>query len=145
MDGQPVLDTLINPEQPIPPATTAVHSITDETVRSAPTFADAWPSICAVLNGVENLIVYNAGYDMAIIRRLAKELAHSDSTMPICPSRSADDAMHIAHAFMGGSGKYPRLNEACAAVGIQQDASSRQRAMGDCRATRQLLIELASK
>ena len=37
--------SLVNPEQPIPPAATAIHGLTDAMVASAPTFAQLAPTV----------------------------------------------------------------------------------------------------
>ena len=50
--------SLVNPEQPIPPAATAIHGITDETVASAPTFARLAPTVGALLSDCD-LTGYN--------------------------------------------------------------------------------------
>src|SRR3970040_1043094 len=43
--------SLVNPEQPIPPAATAIHVISEALAASAPTFAQLAPTIAAHLSG----------------------------------------------------------------------------------------------
>lgn len=45
--------SLINPGMPIPPETSAIHGITDEMVRSAPTFKTIAPPLAAGLKGCD--------------------------------------------------------------------------------------------
>jgi DNA polymerase III subunit epsilon len=49
----------VNPEMPIPPKTTAIHGITDEDVKSAPTFKEIGKKLAAFLEGCD-LAGYNA-------------------------------------------------------------------------------------
>lgn len=44
---------LVNPEMPIPKESTAVHGITDERVKDAPTFKDIAPKILEMISGTD--------------------------------------------------------------------------------------------
>jgi DNA polymerase-3 subunit epsilon len=56
----------VNPGRPIPAEATAVHHITDDDVRDAPSFAQLAPQILAVLaRGVP--LAYNADFDRAFL------------------------------------------------------------------------------
>jgi CBS domain-containing protein len=59
---------LINPGCPIPPAITAIHHITDAMVAGAPVFADIWPVFAEQLS-TRVIIAYQAGYDVAMLKR----------------------------------------------------------------------------
>ncbi len=61
---------LVNPAEPIPPGSTAVHGIDDAAVAAAARFADVWPRF-AVAAGERVLIGYSVGYDLAILEREA--------------------------------------------------------------------------
>lgn len=70
MDGTVLFESLVNPGVPIPPEATAVHGITDEMVKDAPTFSDILvPLTGALIN--RKIVVYNRDFDK---RRLALEL-----------------------------------------------------------------------
>lgn len=45
--------SLVNPEQPIPPAATAIHGISDVMAARAPTFAQLVPTMAARLSGCD--------------------------------------------------------------------------------------------
>ena len=65
--GKPLLDTLVNPLIPIPDEAAGIHGISDEMVRSAPTFADLLTELTNVLAG-RRAIIYNAEFDTTILR-----------------------------------------------------------------------------
>jgi len=53
------MSTLINPEIPVPPKSTAIHGITDEDVAGAPTFREVAKNLAGFLEGCD-LAGYNA-------------------------------------------------------------------------------------
>lgn len=56
--GEEEKNILINPEEPIPPETTAIHGITDEMVKDAPTFKQISASLLEYI-GDNDLAGYN--------------------------------------------------------------------------------------
>jgi DNA polymerase III epsilon subunit-like protein len=67
--GATLVDTLINPGEPIPWDATQIHRITDAMVQDAPSFDQVYPVIRrALLN--RRWVIYNSEYD---IRRLRYE------------------------------------------------------------------------
>lgn len=57
----------INPEIPIPPASTAVHGITDDMVKDSPTFKEIAPSLLEFLQGCD-LAGYNSSrFDLPML------------------------------------------------------------------------------
>lgn len=67
-DGTVVLDTLVHPQMPIPPAATAIHGIADQDVANAPTFSEVLPQLAdAVAN--RRVLIYNEAFDCGIVRR----------------------------------------------------------------------------
>jgi DNA polymerase III epsilon subunit-like protein len=70
INGDVILDSLVNPGVPIPPEATKIHRITDDMVKTAPTFSDLLAKLTAALTG-RKVIVYNQAFDR---RRLAIEL-----------------------------------------------------------------------
>ncbi|MFO7619932.1 MAG: 3'-5' exonuclease [Bacteroidales bacterium] len=53
------MTTLVNPEMPVPPKSTAIHGITDEDVAGAPTFREVAAKLAMFLEGCD-LAGYNA-------------------------------------------------------------------------------------
>ena len=78
---------LVNPEQPIPPATTAIHGITDAMVASAPTFAQLAPTVSALFSGADL-----AGYNVERFDRrlLAAEFRRAGVADPTIGARVID-------------------------------------------------------
>lgn len=64
-----VLDTLVNPEQSIPPSAVAVSGITDLDVLSAPTIDDVFPAIHNFLSDFP-LVVHNKSFDIPVLKAL---------------------------------------------------------------------------
>ncbi|MCC2110634.1 MAG: CBS domain-containing protein [Hyphomicrobiales bacterium] len=62
------LDLLVDPGEPIPPASTAIHHIDDTMVAGAPKFAEAWKQLSAFI-GNAIVIGHSIGFDLAILRR----------------------------------------------------------------------------
>ncbi len=61
------LETLVNPEVPIPPRITELTGIDDAMVRDAPTFADVADQVLAALNG-RVFVAHNARFDWSFVR-----------------------------------------------------------------------------
>ena len=79
--------SLVNPEQPIPTETTAIHGITDTMAASAPTFRQLAPTIASILSG-SDLTGYNVErFDR---RLLVAEFRRSGSDDPTNGARVVD-------------------------------------------------------
>ena len=70
IDGSVLLDSLVNPQVPIPEEATDIHGITDAMVKDAPTFSDLLLPLTEAFHG-RKIVVYNRNFDK---RRLAVEL-----------------------------------------------------------------------
>jgi DNA polymerase III subunit epsilon len=72
-----VLDSLVNPGRPIPPAICAITNITNAMVRDAPTFAEVVDQVMAALAG-RVFVAHNARFDWGFVSaevRRARDLA----------------------------------------------------------------------
>lgn len=67
-EGNLLYDSLINPGRPIPEESSKVNEITDDMVKDAPTFKEAWPAIEAVLRN-RVIGIYNADFDMRLLKQ----------------------------------------------------------------------------
>ena len=59
--------TLLNPQIPMMPEVIAIHGITNEMVKDAPTFADILPRVVSLLDGCV-LVAHNADFDLSFLK-----------------------------------------------------------------------------
>ena len=79
--------SLVNPERPIPPASTDIHGISDEMVASSPTFKQLASTVAGLLSGCD-LTGYNVErFDR---RMLAAEFERVDFEDPLVGERVID-------------------------------------------------------
>lgn len=60
------LGLLVDPGQPIPPETTAIHGIADPDVAGSPQFAEAWVRVQRFIGG-RLVLGYSIGFDLAVL------------------------------------------------------------------------------
>ncbi|MFF4647480.1 exonuclease domain-containing protein [Streptomyces sp. NPDC001389] len=68
--GEVLLDTLLNPGEPVPRESSEIHGIKDADLIGAPTFSDVLVQLTGLLDG-RRCLIYNAPFDVA---RLGHEL-----------------------------------------------------------------------
>ncbi|MBV1843225.1 3'-5' exonuclease [Photobacterium ganghwense] len=64
--GAVLLDTLVKPLRPIPAEVIAIHGITNDMVADAPTWAEIYQDVLALLAG-RCVVIYNASYDVRLM------------------------------------------------------------------------------
>lgn len=69
--GQVLLDTLVRPTVSIPDEVISIHGITDEMVSNAPTMADIYEQVQALLSG-KTVVIYNADFDARLLNQSLK-------------------------------------------------------------------------
>jgi DNA polymerase-3 subunit epsilon len=143
--GSVVFDSLIRPFCPIPPDATAVHGITDTDVAQAPTFADVLLRLSFLLCR-RPLCIYNADYDMRVMRQSAK--AHGlDFDAAVTPA-GPTCAMLMYAEFWGdwndyrSSFRWQKLGIAASQQGIDIPPDL-HRARADAELTRLLVLKMA--
>jgi DNA polymerase III epsilon subunit-like protein len=67
-DGTILIDTLVRPTCSIPYTAVLVHGISNEMVRSAPTWLEVWPAVWLALKG-RQIGTYNADFDMRMLKQ----------------------------------------------------------------------------
>jgi hypothetical protein len=142
--GEVLLDTLVNPGQPIPEEATGIHGITDAMVADAPTFSDIFERLAAVLDG-RRCLIYNRWYD---VPRLHWELTqHYQAAGIPDPEREANawcTAMTFEDAMIPYSDWYGDWSDYWGNYAWQSLYGGDHRAASDCRAVVERLKEMAA-
>jgi DNA polymerase-3 subunit epsilon len=135
------IHTYIKPSKSIPTAATAIHGITDDMVKDAPTFREVYPQLMRALQN-KIVIVYNADYDIYLIDRLIIQ-----SRLPMIDFESFCLMKAYANYWKApgrrGGYAWQKLGDACKQQGI--DLTNAHDALNDCIGTYQLLSVLAAK
>lgn len=139
--GNTLLDTLINPETPIPADVTRIHGITNGDVANAPTLPDVQAEINGILKLASRVIVYNADYDRRIIGQHFAAYAPEETTNRL-DRLYWDCAMYQYARFVGEwdehHGNY-RWQKLPSAPGVQA-----HNALGDCLSTLAIIKQMAA-
>jgi len=129
--GTVLLDTLVRPTRPIPRDASAIHHITDERVKDAPTFADIAPQLRELLHG-QTVVIYNADFDCRMLKQSAAAcgLIHELGCF-------FEDAMEPYSAWVGSWSSFHRNYR------WQRLPGGDHSALGDCRACLNVLKMMA--
>ena len=126
-------ETLVNPGLPIPPASTAIHRITDAMVTGAPRMGAALTAFQHFTEGT-TLVAHNAPFDMGMLHRAAPETgAHFDN--PVL------DTVLLSAMIWGQSAEHS-LDAICARLDITISPDLRHTAMGDTQATAEAFLRM---
>jgi DNA polymerase III epsilon subunit-like protein len=125
------LSLLINPEQPLEAIITKITGITDEDLKDAPKFMDAWPQIKAIMERADILVAHNAPFDEYL---LALELIRGG----IPDFKWPRHTLCTVQAFMEEWGRRPKLLELYErSIGIP--LAQTHRALDDVRAMMEIV------
>lgn len=138
--GNVLLDALVKPTIPIPPAATAVHHIGAEVVAHAAHWTTVYAVVSQLLSGAY-VVTYNADYDRRMIGQTcdAHGLPHIQAKW--------DCAMLAYARYWGdyndyyGSYRWQKLTQACEQQGVPVVGA--HGAVGDCQMTLALIRKLA--
>jgi DNA polymerase III subunit epsilon len=146
--GRELYNSLIKPSCAMNPEAQRIHRISEEQLSSAPTFADAWPTIRGVLYDNLNkcnkkIITYNASFDMSRFVQTAK--ARGVQLPPLqwyCLMIAYAEHWNAPHRSGFANAPWQKLQEACKqqSVGLTHQT---HRATDDCRATLALMRRIA--
>lgn len=141
-DAEILLNTYVHPMLDIPPAATNHHGITNEMVRTAPT----WPEVSTVVRGIiagKDVLAYNATYDRKLMHWSDEQwqgghIDYKDQSQWYC-------VMEAYAEFYGeinrhyGSYKWQSLTNAMIQQGLKLRTA--HTALADCLSTLELLYE----
>lgn len=100
--GRVLLDEIVDPGKPIPPAATAIHGITDEDAFFFPTFPQIHDRLVQALDGVP-FVAFNVDFDYEVIR-LECERHRLPLPSPAMytryPDYGGENRLHITHDVM---------------------------------------------
>ncbi|MBI3958652.1 MAG: 3'-5' exonuclease [Chloroflexi bacterium] len=140
-DGSLLLESLVKPTRRIPWDATRVHGISNEMVADAPTWAELWPQVQALLAG-RRVGIYNAEFDLRMIQQshAAHRVSHTAA------GSNAFCIMKLYAEFFGERGSYgdfrwQSLDKAARQCGI--DLLNSHRAAADARLARAVLAYMA--
>jgi len=128
-----VFETLVNPQRPIPAASTEVHGITEAMVADAPGILEVGRAFHKFAEGAV-LIAHNAPFDMAFLRRIEPTLGFAFD-MPIL-----DTVLLSAVVF--GQHEPHSLDALTRRLGITIPEEARHTALGDTIATADAFLKL---
>lgn len=128
-----IVDQLVNPGMPIPPASTKVHKVTDAMVATAPPISEAARAFHGFANG-SVIVAHNAPFDMAFLRRHAP-VAGVEWKNPIL------DTVLLSAILFGQSDEHT-LDALSERLGVGIDERLRHTALGDAVATAEVLCKL---
>ena len=161
--GQPLINTLVKTNRPIPEEATAIHGITNEMIRNAPTFSQIFPKLDEILQG-RCVLVYNARFDEEMLANTATlsntlGVLHEQAVFPswwhsreIEPGQYKSNwhcAMRLYAAYFGewgvrrGGYRWQKLSHAAAQCEIQLPQEI-HRAHADAELTRRLVLHIAT-
>lgn len=137
--GAVLFNSLVKPDRPIPEESSRIHGIYDDHVVDAPRWIDVVDWLETLL-AETRVIVYNAGYDSAIVNAAARRLGRSPM------ARDWECAMLRYAAYVGEPGfrgdyRWHRLDNAAAAFGIKPGG---HRALEDAIVCRNVVLAMAA-
>lgn len=128
-----VFDTLVDPQRRIPESSTAVHGITQDMVKGAPTIAQAGKTFHDFARG-SVLVAHNAPFDMEFLRRHEK-------SMGVRFDHPVLDTVLLS-AVVYGQLEQHSLDALTARLGITIPEEARHTAIGDTVATADAFLKL---
>lgn len=144
LDHLPQMKTRIRPQQPIPPGATAVNSITDYDVRSAPTLPEIWPQLVEMFQRYHTIICYNEEFHRSRLDWTARQYGLA---LPPVEWRCLSNTYAIYYGKVGLDKTFIRapLNYACEQQGITRVSYSHYHSFKHALQARALFRALAEK
>lgn len=142
MRGKEILDetfhSLVNPLQPLPQASYAVHGISENQLKTAPTIEQVFPRFLQFV-GTRVVVAHNAKFDYSFIEKNCRELG-----LPFC--NMLLDTLALSK-YLFSYEKRHNLDEVSSRLQLKK-SGGRHRSLGDCHLTALVLsrfIDLLEK
>ena len=126
--------TMVDPGMRIPPATIAVHGITDDMVEGAPGIAEVMPKLADFCRGYV-VCAHNASFDIGFLR-IDAERAGVELPAAVL------DTLPLARAVVPELKRH-KLDQVCKKLDVKLD--NHHRALYDTRATAHMLVRLLER
>lgn len=141
--GDTLLDSYVCTRNPIPGEATAIHGITDDMVRFAPTWPVFKDSLLSTLKG-KDVLVYNAKFDRHMLH-CSDDTWELDETNYKAASNWHCVMLWYADVFQEWddyhqNNRWQKLSNAIVQVGLEPDNA--HNALGDCRMTLRLVLKV---
>lgn len=128
-----VIDQLVDPGHPIPPASTRVHGVSDPMVAGKPPIETAGRQFHHFARDAV-IVAHNAPFDMAFLRRHAGRMG-VEWTHPILDTV-------LLSAVLFGTTEAHALDALCERLDVSIPPRLRHTALGDARATAEVLVKM---
>ena len=136
--GEILLNTVVNPQIPIPTIASSIHSITDAVVKNAPTFAQLQAQIVEIFERYD-VHIYNAEYDTRLLAQSGEGIAELKATCVMKPFARIYGQWDDHHR----SYTYQSLGKACEFYDIRNPHP--HRALGDAESARLVWLAMTKK
>lgn len=128
-----VINQLVDPGRPIPPASTKVHKVTDAMVRGKPDIRTVAKRFHDFSRDAV-IVAHNAPFDMAFLHRQAKDTG-------VTWDHPILDTVLLSAVLFGASERHT-LDALCERLNVTIPNDLRHTALGDARATAEVLVRM---
>jgi DNA polymerase III epsilon subunit len=123
--------TLVNPEDNIPKAASAVNGITNAMVKDAPTIQHVMPSFLSFIGNDTILVAHNANFDISFIEVWCDRLGFTNKQWNYI------DTVSVAKKIIPGLSNYKQQTVLNA---IKYAQSTYHRALDDCKGCAEIMV-----
>jgi len=140
-NGQVYLNTLVQCQQEvIPQEAMRVHRIHKSMLRNAPTFPQIWSDLAPLLSTHE-VVIYNAEYDLRLLRQIAKR-HHLELPEMHTHCLMKHYSSYVGQSALNSEG-YRNMKLAASCLHFQIEQTTTHRALADAQASLEVLHKLA--
>lgn len=133
--GDTIVDTLVQPQRPIPADAVRIHGIRNEMVNNAPRWSEVWPQVKSVIEKCP-VGIYNADFDVRMLQQTSR--IHGLVWEPLKMNFFCIMKMY---ASVSGYGRYQSLDSAGRQIGTR--LTNVHRARADTLLAREVFLYLS--